>query len=167
MIKEPITITVNAKDGNLYDFLNGLKNEKARKVALHYAVELSEYCIPKKTGEMLEFDTPEQLKKRIIKLSEGLELFRLKDKYLNYMMKYLLDFNSDEVQTGIIKGIDEKHWYVENGSRLAFISLYANYINIIDELLSASRSRRELDKYDEHINISDDEIDESLEEEDK
>lgn len=157
MSKDSISITFTKNEGKLYDFLAKFKNEDARKIALYYAIELSEFCIPRSAGPNLKFETPEGFKKRIVKSCDEQDLYELKDKYLHYLLKYLMDFNSDEVQEGIIKGIDDQYWYIQKGSRLPFISLYANYLNVIDELISEKNSANELDRYECYCDTEEDE----------
>ena len=133
-----ITLTIKEEDKELYNFLKECKEEKYMKSMLSHAAELYRFCCGSE-DEMLGYHKPESFKERVRSQSVD-QLTKLKQQYLEMMLAYAQDFHPDEVDCGVRRGPDDEYWFVDDGGRLGFISLYANYIKEIDNLLREEHS---------------------------
>ena len=64
------------------------------------------------------------------------ELLTLKEKYEKDIMLLVSDFHPDECDCGITRGPDTKYWFIDEDSKLGFVTLYYNYIKVINEVLN-------------------------------
>ena len=129
-----IKLTINEQDKEIYNFLKEFKNEEYMKKGLSDAVETYRFCIGG-DSEMVGYTTPENLKDRIWKSMKKEDLLDLRNKYLEELFIYAQDFHPNEIECGIMIGPDTEYWFINDGSRIGYISLYANYIKLIDEVL--------------------------------
>ena len=129
-----IKLTINEQDKEIYNFLKEFKNEEYMKKGLSDAVETYRFCTGS-DSEMVGYTTPENLKDRIWKSMKKEDLLDLRDKYLEELLIYAQDFHPNEIECGIMRGPDTEYWFINDGSRIGYISLYANYIKLIDEVL--------------------------------
>ena len=132
---EEIKLTINQKDyKELYNFLKSFKNNQYMLDGLTNAVDLYKFSNGN-DGESYGYTTPENLKERNWKKMNKEDLLKLREQYLKEVLLYAQDYHPDEVDCGIMRGPDAEWWFVNDGSRLGYISLYANYIKLIDEVL--------------------------------
>ncbi len=134
-----IKLTVTEKDGILLDFLKQFKNEEYMMKGLTDAVDTYGFCCGN-DGEQFGYTTPENLKERVWKSMKKEDLLDLRKKYLEEVLLYTQDFHPDEIECGIMRGPDTEYWFINDGSRLGYISLYSNYIKMIDEVLKDKSS---------------------------
>ncbi len=129
-----IKLTINEQDKEIYNFLREFKNEEYMKKGLSDAVETYRFCTGS-DSEMAGYTAPENLKERIWKSMKKKDLVELRNKYLEEMLIYAQDFHPNEIECGIMREPDTEYWFINDGSRIGYISLYANYIKLIDEVL--------------------------------
>ena len=129
-----IKLTINEQDKEIYNFLKEFKNEEYIKKGLSDAVETYRFCIGG-DSEMVGYTAPENLKERIWKSMKKKDLVELRNKYLEEILIYAQDFHPNEIECGIMRGPDTEYWFINDASRIGYISLYANYIKLIDEVL--------------------------------
>lgn len=129
-----IKLTVTEKDKILYNFLKQFKNEEYMMKGLNDAVETYGFCCGD-DSEQLGYTAPENLKERLWKSMKKEDLLDLRNKYLEEVLVYAQDFHPDEIDCGIMRGPDTEYWFINDGARIGYISLYANYIKLIDEVL--------------------------------
>ncbi len=130
-----IKLTVTEKDKILYNFLKQFKNEEYMMKGLNDAVETYGFCCGDDSEE-LGYTAPENLKERLWESMKKEDLLDLRNKYLEEVLVYAQDFHPDEIDCGIMRGPDTEYWFVDEDSRLGFITLYSNYIKMIDEVLN-------------------------------
>ena len=127
-------ITITEEDKELYSFIKHCKDEQMIKNALSVAVELYEFCSGN-TGELPGYLTPENFKERKLSKMSKDELLALRENYQKDILLFAQDFHPDEIDCGIMRGPDTEWWFIDDGSRLGYIALYAQYIKMIDEVL--------------------------------
>ena len=127
-------ITITEEDKELYSFIKHCKDEQMIKNALSVAVELYEFCSGN-TGELPGYLTPENFKERKLSKMSKDELLSLRENYQKDILLFAQDFHPDEIDCGIMRGPDTEWWFIDDGSRLGYIALYAQYIKMIDEVL--------------------------------
>ena len=129
-----IELEINEEDRMLYHFLKQFEKEGTMKEMLSNAVELfsSSCSIDGEQG----FFSPEVLKERKLKNLSKQELLKLREQYLADMLDYAQDYHPDQNECGVIKGSDNVFWFVDEGANLGYITIYANYIKAIDEMLN-------------------------------
>ena len=134
MENKNIELTINENDGVLYDYIKNCRSIEYIKMYLKDAVELYLYC--NGDGGIQEgHPTPENYRNRILKGKTKDELNQIKNDLVNKILLISSDFHPDECDCGIMRGPDTEYWFIDEDSRLGFITLYANYIKMIDEIL--------------------------------
>lgn len=134
METKEITLTITEKDAELYAFLKNCKNEEMVKDLLSNAVDLYQYSNGD-SGELPGYPTPEKLKENKLSKMSKEDLLKLREEYLNALLLNAQDYHPDEVDCGVMRGPDDEYWFIDDGGRLGYISLYANYIKMIDEII--------------------------------
>ena len=129
-----IELTITENDGFLYEFIKDCKNIDYVKMYLRDAAELYRFC--NSDGGIQEGHlTPENYRDRVLKNKTKDELIKIKNKLEKGILLYASDFHPDECDCGIMRGPDAEYWFIDEDSRLGFITLYSNYIKMIDEIL--------------------------------
>lgn len=134
MENKTIELTITKEDGFLYDFVKNCKNLEYAKIYLKDAAELYRFC-NSDSGIQEGHLTPENYRDRVLAGKTKRELIELKNKYEKEILLYSSDFHPDECDCGIMRGPDTEYWFIDEDSRLGFITLYSNYIKMIDEIL--------------------------------
>lgn len=135
-------IEITPEDKGLYEAIIDIDGEESIKKYLANAVELYQFCNGT-SGEMPGYLTPENLKERKLKGMKKEELLKLREEYLKDLLLFAQDFHPDEVDCGIMRGPDTEWWFVDDGGRLGYITVYANYIKMIDEVLDENIKKEE------------------------
>ena len=127
-----ITLTINEQDKELIKFLKQFKDEEAMKFFLNKAAELFQQSCTV-DGEEGYFE-PEALKENKLKTMSKENLLNLREEYLNKLLMYAQDFHPDQNECGVVPS--DIYWFVDEGANLGYITIYANYIKAIDEVLN-------------------------------
>lgn len=134
MENKTIELTITEQDGFLYEFVKNCKNIDYVKICLKDAIELYRFC--NSDGGVQEGHlTPENYRDRVLSGKTKEQLLELKSKYEKEILLYASDFHPDECDCGIMRGPDTEYWFIDEDSRLGFITLYSNYIKMINEVL--------------------------------
>lgn len=135
MNDKTINLTITSNDGYLYEFIKNCKNDETIKMYLRDAAELYTFC-NSDSGIQEGHLTPENFRDRVLINKTEEELLNLKKEYEKEVLLFTSDFHPDECDCGIMRGPDTEYWFVDEDSRLGFITLYSNYIKMIDEILN-------------------------------
>ena len=139
MESKNIELTITNSDGVLYDYIKNCRSIEYIKMYLKDAVELYLYC--NGDGGIQEgHPTPANYRNRILKGKSKDELNQLRNDLVNKIILISSDFHPDECDCGIMRGPDREYWFIDEDSRLGFITLYSNYIKMIDEILKERSS---------------------------
>ena len=130
-----IKLTITEQDKETYNFLSRFKDEKSMKEMLNRAAELFNHSCTV-DGEEGYF-IPEVLKERKLKKMSKEDLLKAREVYLNNLLIYAQDFHPNETECGIVYSPKDIFWFVDEGANLGYITIYANYIKAIDEVLKA------------------------------
>lgn len=131
---ENIEIKITKQDKELYDLFKYCKNEEMVKSLLNDIVGL--YLFSNGNGGVLEGHlTPENYRDRVLKNKTKEELTQMKGDLEKNILLYVSDYHPDECDCGIMRGSDTEYWFIDEDSRLGFMTLYTNYIKMIDEIL--------------------------------
>ena len=132
--KKKIELTITEEDGFLYEFVKDCKNVDYVKMWLRDAADLYRFC--NNDGSIQEGHlAPEVFRDRVLATLSKEGLLELKGKFEKEVLLNASDFHPDECDCGIMRGPDEEYWFIDEYSRLGFITLYSNYIKMIDGLL--------------------------------
>ena len=129
-----ITLTINEQDKALLSFLKKFKDEESMKFFLNKAAGLFQQSCTL-DGEEGYFE-PEVLKENKLKTMSKDELLKLREGYLNNLLMYAQDFHPDQNECGVVHSPTDIYWFVDEGANLGYITIYANYIKAIDEVLN-------------------------------
>lgn len=142
MEDKTIELTITKEDGYLYECIKNYKNIDNVKMYLRDAVELYEFCNCYNTGGGPQegYLTPELYRDIVLKGKTNEELIKIKNEFEKEILLYASNFHPDECDCGIIRGPDTVYWFIDESSTLGFITLYSNYIKMIDELLKEQNS---------------------------
>ena len=130
-----ITLTINEKDKALIKFLNQFKDEETMKLFLNKAAELFQQSCT--LGGEEGFFEPEVLKENKLKTMSKDKLLKLREEYLNSLLLCAQDFHPNQNECGVVPS--NIYWFVDEGANLGYITIYANYIKAIDEVLNKNR----------------------------
>lgn len=134
MENKNMQLTITEEDKSLYDLLKNCNNEEMMKDLLNRVVDLYKFSNGD-SGELPGYPTPEKLKENKLKAMDKEALMKLREEYLNLLLLNAQDYHPDEIDCGIMRGPDDDYWFIDDGGRLGYISLYANYIKMIDEII--------------------------------
>lgn len=130
---ETINLTITEEDREVYDLLKEFKDDKTRKLMLSRAAEVfNSFCAV--DGEEGYFK-PEILKENKLKSMSKEQLLKAREEYLNSVLIYAQDFHPDKNECGVVHSPEDIFWFVDEGANLGYITIYANYIKAIDEML--------------------------------
>ena len=135
MENKSIELTITEQDKELYEFIKDCKNKEYVKQYLTDAVGLYRFC-NSDSGIQEGHLTPENYKSRVLVNKNKDELLKLKSEYERQVLLFASDFHPDECDCGIFRGPDTEYWFIDEDSRLGFITLYSNYIKMINEVLN-------------------------------
>lgn len=135
MENKNITLTITQNDGPLYEFIKNCKSEEYMKMYLKDATELYRFC-NSDSGIQEGHLTPENYRDRVLINKNKEELHTLKRAYEKQILLYASDYHPDECDCGVMRGPDTEYWFIDEDSRLGFITLYSNYIKMINEVLN-------------------------------
>lgn len=135
MENKTIELTITEKDGSLYEFIKNCKNIEYVKQYLKDAVELYQFS-NSDSGIQEGHLTPENYKDRVLVNKSEEELLKLKSEYEKEILLFASEYHPDECDCGIFRGPDTEYWFIDEDSRLGFITLYSNYIKMINEVLN-------------------------------
>lgn len=108
------------------------------KQHLKDAAELYDFC--NADGGVQEGHlTPENYRDKVLANKNKEELLQLKDGFEKEILLLVSDFHPDECDCGVMRGPDDVYWFIDEDSRLGFVTLYVNYIKMIDEVLNKCR----------------------------
>lgn len=128
-----INLTITENDKEAYNFLKKFKDEETMKHMLNRALELfNNSCTV--DGEEGYFE-PETLKENKLKSMSKENLLKLREEYLNNLLLYAQDFHPDQNECGVVHSSKDIFWFVDEGASLGYVTIYANYIKAIDEVL--------------------------------
>ena len=128
-----IKLTINEQDKELYNFLTKFKDEKVMKEMLNKAAELFD-CACTVDGEEGFFEPEIYRDNKLVKMDKE-TLLKMREEYLNNILLYAQDFHPDQFECGIVREPKDIYWFVDEGANLGYITIYANYIKMIDEVL--------------------------------
>ena len=134
MANNKITLTITENDGFLYEFIKKCKTKQYMKMYLKDAAELYRFC-NSDSGIQEGHLTPENYRDRVLVNKTTEELNALKSEYEKLILLYASDYHPDECDCGVMRGPDTEYWFIDEDSRLGFITLYSNYIKMIKEVL--------------------------------
>ena len=130
-----INLTITEEDREVYNLLKGFKDDKTRKLMLSRAAEVfNSFCTV--DGEEGFFE-PEVLKENKLKSMSKEQLLKAREEYLNNVLIYAQDFHPDKNECGVVHSPNDIFWFVDDGAVLGYITIYANYIKAIDEILQS------------------------------
>ena len=130
-----IELKITEKDNKeIYEFLKYCKDKKMMLNRLKDAVNLYEFS-NYETGELPGYLTPERLKEKKLKEMNEEQLLKLRKLYEDDLILFAQEYHPDEVDCGIMRGPDNEYWFIDEGSRLGYITLYGQYIKVVDEVL--------------------------------
>ena len=130
-----IELKITEKDNKeIYEFLKYCKDKEMMLNRLKDAVNLYEFS-NYETGELPGYLTPERLKEKKLKEMNEEQLLKLRKLYEDDLILFAQEYHPDEVDCGIMRGPDNEYWFIDEGSRLGYITLYGQYIKVVDEVL--------------------------------
>lgn len=130
---EEIKLTITEEDKEAYKFLKQFKDEATMKQMLDNAAELfNNACTV--DGEEGFFEPEVYRDNKLVKMDKE-KLLKLREEYLNNLLVYAQDFHPDETECGVVRSSKDIYWFVDEGANLGYITIYANYIKMIDEVL--------------------------------
>lgn len=132
---ETITIAITKEDKDLYDYLKCCKNEQSAKNLLYNVLNTYLWLCGDQEGIHEGFLTPENMKERKFKKFSDERLLQLKKEYEKDILLEVSDFHPDEFDCGIFRGPDTEWWFIDEYCNLGHITLYANYIKMINAVL--------------------------------
>ena len=132
-----IKLTINEEDNELYNFLSKFKDEETMKHMLNKAAELfNNSCTI--DGEEGYFE-PEILKENKLKAMSKEQLLKAREEYLNNLLLLAQDFHPDQTECGVVHSPNDIFWFADEGANLGYITIYANYIKVIDDVLKRDK----------------------------
>lgn len=134
MENKTIELTITKEDGFLYDFVKNCKNIEYVKMCLNDAVDLYKFCNGW-SGIQEGHLTPENYRDRVLKNKAKEELSQIKTNLEKDILVLVSSFHPDECDCGIMRGPDTMYWFIDEDSILGFVTLYTNYIKMVDEIL--------------------------------
>ena len=132
-----IKLTITENDKNTYELLSKFKDEESMKDALNRAAELFNFSCTVEGEE--GYFTPEVLKERKLKNMSKEGLLKLREEYLINLLMYAQDYHPNETECGVVSSPKDIFWFVDEGANLGYITIYANYIKAIDEMLKTAQ----------------------------
>ena len=134
MEEKVVELRITEEDGNLYQFVKRCASIDYAKQHLKDAAELYDFC--NADGGIQEGHlVPEIYRDRVLARKNKEELLQLKDDLEKKILLIVSDFHPDECDCGVMRVPDDIYWFIDEDSRLGFVTLYTNYINMIDEML--------------------------------
>ena len=140
------TITITEKDKVLYDYITQLdvepdNEEDAENIKDFLGRAVESYKANVGGLDCTSFPSPEVLKEQI-KNKKKEELIAIRKSFIKDVLEYASLFNQNLVESGIYCYQSEpKAWGVASYSPVAYITLFANYIDVIDSLLDKKGSK--------------------------
>ena len=130
---ETINLTITEQDREVFRLLRDCKDDETRKLMLNRAAEVfNSFCSVDGEKGSLE---PETLKERKLKTMSKEKLLEAREECLKALLECAQDFHPDKNECGVVHSPNDIYWFVDDGAILGYITVYANYIKAIDEIL--------------------------------
>ena len=153
--KNTFTITLSEKDKVIFDFFKDQscldideddEKEEARLIEKHCknvlerAVKFYQAYVASQGGGANEYMSPNALKEKIKNKSKE-ELLNIKEMFVNELLRLTTLFDKDAVYCGVVPDDKkpEKFWDVNSESVVAHIVTFANYLSMVDELMTGKK----------------------------
>lgn len=124
------TITITEKDGELYNYTKGLKDEYVKEYLSNAVEHYEKLCDA--SGDFIGCITPEEFKERN-KNKSALALKRKRNKIIKYILSYALELDGNELDYATF--YDGNHFFFGEEGPLGSIYFELKKLRIIDELL--------------------------------
>ena len=148
--KNAFTITITEKDKVLYDYITQLdvepdNEEDAENIKDFLGRAVESYKANVGGLDCTSFPSPEVLREQI-KNKKKEELIAIRESFVKNVLEYASLFDQNLVESGIyIYQSEPRAWGVATNSPVAYITLFADYIDIIDSLLNQRKSSKDND----------------------